>query len=111
MQNLKELKKERAKTMPIFPRLRVFLFVLNGVAMLTNAQVSEAQDRSQGRSMVISRNGIVAAESPLAAEAGARILERGGNAVDAAIATNAMMGGVEPMMNGIGGGFFSLFFY
>ena len=58
--------------------------------------------------MVISRNGIVAAESPLAAQAGARILERGGNAVDAAIATNAMMGVVEPMMNGIGGDLFAI---
>jgi gamma-glutamyltranspeptidase/glutathione hydrolase len=67
-----------------------------------------AQDRSQGRSMVISRNGIVAAESPLAAQAGVRILERGGNAVDAAIATNAMMGVVEPMMNGIGGDLFAI---
>jgi gamma-glutamyltranspeptidase / glutathione hydrolase len=65
-----------------------------------------AQDRSQTRSMVISRNGIVAAESPLAAQAGVRILEQGGNAVDAAIATNAMMGVVEPMMNGIGGDMF-----
>ncbi len=71
-------------------------------------QVSEGQDRSQGRSMVISRNGIVAAESPLAAQAGAKILERGGNAVDAAIATNAMMGVVEPMMNGIGGDLFAI---
>ena len=58
--------------------------------------------------MVVSRNGIVAAESPLAAQAGARILERGGNAVDAAIATNAMMGVVEPMMNGIGGDLFAI---
>src|SRR5947207_2884020 len=67
-----------------------------------------AQDRSQGRSMVVSQNGIVAAESPLAAQAGARILERGGNAVDAAIAANAMMGVVEPMMNGIGGDLFAI---
>jgi gamma-glutamyltranspeptidase / glutathione hydrolase len=66
------------------------------------------QDRSQGRSMVISRNGIVAAESPLAAQAGVRVLESGGNAVDAAIATNAMMGVVEPMMNGIGGDLFAI---
>lgn len=65
-----------------------------------------AQDRSQARSMVVSRNGIVAAESPLAAQAGVHILEHGGNAVDAAIATNAMMGVVEPMMNGIGGDLF-----
>ncbi len=66
------------------------------------------QERSQGRSMVISRGGIVAAESPLAAQAGVRILEHGGNAVDAAIATNAMMGLVEPMMNGIGGDLFAI---
>jgi gamma-glutamyltranspeptidase/glutathione hydrolase len=56
--------------------------------------------------MVISQKGIVAAESPLAAQAGVRILEQGGNAVDAAIATNAMMGVVSPMMNGIGGDLF-----
>ena len=56
--------------------------------------------------MVISRGGIVATESPLASQAGVRILERGGNAVDAAITANAMMGVVEPMMNGIGGDLF-----
>ena len=58
--------------------------------------------------MVVSRGGIVASESPLASQAGVRILESGGNAVDAAIATNAMMGVVEPMMNGIGGDLFSI---
>src|SRR5260370_15324504 len=92
MRSSKELTKERTKTMRIFPRLRVFLLVFNGAAMLMTGQVSEAQDRSQGRSMVISRNGILAAESPLAAQGWVAILERGGNAVDAAIATNAMMG-------------------
>jgi len=76
------------------------------VAMTIATMGVKAQDRSQGRSMVISRGGIVAAESPLAAQAGVRILERGGNAVDAAIAANAMMGVVEPMMNGIGGDLF-----
>jgi gamma-glutamyltranspeptidase/glutathione hydrolase len=69
---------------------------------------ANAQDRGQARSMVISKNGIVAAESPLAAQAGVRILESGGNAVDAAIASNAMMGVVEPMMNGIGGDLFAI---
>src|ERR1700739_647680 len=68
--------------------------------------LARAQDRAQARSMVISRGGIVATESPLASQAGVRILERGGNAVDAAITANAMMGVIEPMMNGIGGDLF-----
>ena len=76
--------------------------------LVLGARIAGAQDRGQARSMVISKNGIVAAESPLAAQAGVRILESGGNAVDAAIATNAMMGVVEPMMNGIGGDLFAI---
>jgi gamma-glutamyltranspeptidase/glutathione hydrolase len=68
----------------------------------------EAQDRAQARSVVFSRGGIVAAESPLAAQAGARVLERGGSAVDAAVATNAMMGVIAPMSNGIGGDLFAI---
>ncbi len=69
---------------------------------------ANAQDRSQGRSMVISRGGIVAAESPLAAQAGATVLARGGNAIDAIVATNAVMGVVEPMMDGMGGDLFAI---
>ncbi len=90
---------------------RVFrgkLFLFFAIAITVVGHTVRAQDRSQGRSMVISRGGIVAAESPLAAQAGVRILEHGGNAVDAAIATNAMMGVVEPMMNGIGGDLFAI---
>jgi len=89
-----------------FPRAALGLHFFMAVTMV--AQIVSGQDRSQTRSMVISRNGIVAAESPLAAQAGVRILEHGGNAVDAAIATNAMMGVVEPMMNGIGGDLFAI---
>jgi len=83
-------------------RLSVYIFCMMPFFTL------QAQDRSQARSMVISRDGIVAAESPLAAQAGVRILEQGGNAVDAAIAANAAMGVVEPMMNGIGGDLFAI---
>src|ERR1700756_5325709 len=64
--------------------------------------------RWQGRSTTISTSGIVAAESPLAAQAGAVVLARGGHAVDAAIAANAVMGVVAPMMNGIGGDLFAI---
>jgi len=78
------------------------------VLTLASAQATWAQGRGQARSMVVSKNGIVASESPLASQAGAHILEKGGNAVDAAIATNAMMGVVEPMMNGIGGDLFAI---
>ena len=72
------------------------------------AQNISAPDRGQARSMVISRNGIVAAESPLAAQAGVEMLERGGTAADAAVAANAMLGLVAPMSNGIGGDLFAI---
>jgi len=68
------------------------------------------QERTQGRSMTISRHGIVAAESPLAAQAGITMLASGGNAIDAAVAANAMMGLVAPMSNGIGGDLFAIVF-
>ena len=78
------------------------------LAMVVSASQARAQDRTQGRSMVISLRGVVSAENPLAAQAGASVLAHGGNAVDAAIATNAVMGVVEPMMNGIGGDLFAI---
>jgi len=62
-----------------------------------------------GRSVVSTRLGIVAANHPVAAAAGVNMLERGGNAIDAAIASNAMMGLVEPASNGIGGDLFVLY--
>jgi gamma-glutamyltranspeptidase/glutathione hydrolase len=67
-----------------------------------------AQDRSQNRSVVMTTGGIVASENPLASQAGAQILARGGNAIDAAVAANAVMGVVEPMMNGMGGDLFAI---
>jgi gamma-glutamyltranspeptidase/glutathione hydrolase len=69
---------------------------------------ARTQSRSQGRSMVVTRGGIVATESPLASQAGAMILAQGGNAIDAAVAANAVVGVVEPMMNGIGGDLFAI---
>jgi gamma-glutamyltranspeptidase/glutathione hydrolase len=81
------------------------LFIL-GLTMLPTEM--DAQERSQGRSMVISRYGIVAAEQTLAAQAGVQVLAEGGNAIDAAVATNAAMGLMSPTGNGIGGDLFAL---
>lgn len=68
-----------------------------------------AQDRSYGRSMVIIDRGIVATSHTLASQAGAQILARGGSAIDAAIAANAVLGVTEPMMNGVGGDLFLIY--
>ncbi len=61
-----------------------------------------------GRSVTIAPHGMVATSHPLAAQIGLEILKKGGNAIDAAIATNAAMGLMEPMSCGIGGDLYAL---
>jgi gamma-glutamyltranspeptidase / glutathione hydrolase len=61
-----------------------------------------------GRSVVANRYGVVAASQPLAALAGAQLLQGGGSAVDAAIATNAALAVMEPTGCGLGGDLFAL---
>jgi gamma-glutamyltranspeptidase/glutathione hydrolase len=83
---------------------RVFAAVFVAVANC------EAKDEAvvPGRSVVATRYGVVASSQPLAAAVGVKILDLGGNAVDAAIAVNAVVGVTEPTSNGIGGDLMAL---
>src|SRR5277367_6829354 len=77
--------------------------------LLLLTSVMSSQDRSSARSMVITRYGIVATSHVQASSAGAEVLAHGGSAIDAAIAANAVLGVTEPMMNGMGGDLFAIY--
>ncbi len=78
-------------------------------ALILAGMPADAEGRSQARSMVIARQGIVATSQTLASQAGAQVLAEGGNALDAAIAANAVLQLVEPMSNGMGGDLFVIY--
>ena len=85
------------------------LFLTASLALPLLAQFPHSgNDRTAARSMVISRGGIAATDQVIASQAAAEILARGGSAADAAIAENAAMAVLEPMMNGIGGDLFAI---
>lgn len=86
----------------------VCLLASTGVLM---GQPDRLNEHYASRSEVIAARGMVATSQPLAAQAGLEILKRGGNAMDAAIATNAAMGLMEPTGNGIGGDLYALIWH
>jgi gamma-glutamyltranspeptidase/glutathione hydrolase len=87
----------------------VMALSLGGASLESQQQVSPRRPQV-GRSVVATTQGIVAASQPLAARAGVQILERGGNAIDAAIAANATIGLMEPTGNGVGGDLFIIYY-
>jgi gamma-glutamyltranspeptidase len=78
--------------------------------MVPNGEAKVAAEMRSYRPVIIGRQGAVAANHPLAAQAGLLALRAGGNAVDAAVATAATLAVVEPMMSGLGGdGFYHVY--
>jgi gamma-glutamyltranspeptidase/glutathione hydrolase len=90
-------------------RMHATPFRALAISLLAIGTAASAQDRSYGRSMVVTPYGIVATSYVQASQAGARVLEQGGSAIDAGIAANAVLGVAEPMMNGIGGDLFAIY--
>src|SRR5438132_8858006 len=83
------------------------------IAMMTISHAQAPGDRPAAnprstRSVVIGRNGMIATSQPLASAAGLKVLQDGGNAIDAAVTAAAVLAVVEPTMNGVGGDLFAL---
>ena len=91
----------------IRPRVVVLAFLIVAMAGTSGIQ---AQQSAPWRPTVMTMNGMVAAGHPMTAEVGLRVLQQGGNAIDAAIAAWFTQGQVEPGSTGLGGDMFILFY-
>jgi gamma-glutamyltranspeptidase / glutathione hydrolase len=89
--------------------VRIISGILGLSVFIMPLSYGQVLGRNYGRSIVISQQGIAATSQVLASQTGAQILARGGSAVDAAIACNAVLGVTEPMMTGMGGDLFVMY--
>jgi gamma-glutamyltranspeptidase/glutathione hydrolase len=92
--------------------MKTLFFAVAFVLLVASPRAQNNAQATSGswRPTIVAQHGMVAAGHPLAAEAGMRILKAGGNAMDAAIATWAVQGEVEPGMTGLGADMFVLFY-
>ena len=92
--------------------LTLSLFTASLTTWADQAADSVAPEHSSGlaqKQLVIAKESMVTAANPIATQAGADILTKGGNAIDAMVTTQLMLGLVEPQSSGIGGGAFLVY--
>ena len=96
-------------------RTSLLIAVAGATLVVTNPFAQTPGDRPAGnprgtRSVAVARNGMIATSQALASAAGLKVLQDGGNAIDAAITAAGVLAVVEPTMNGIGGDLFAIVF-